>query len=393
MNHVVLAPDKFKGCLTANEVAVALANGIRRHRPDTVIVSRPVADGGEGTLNAFTAAGFEEVTGYASGPWGPARRRTRFAVRGDTAVIELAATVGAVRGGSPVIASTRGVGQVIKAALDLGCASIVLAVGGSLSTDGGIGMVQALGAVMRDAQGNALGINDIHDAVRLDLSALDARLADTDFILAADVTNPLLGPAGAAHAFGPQKHATPAQVQLLERRLGRWSELVSEVVGRDASSLPGAGSAGGTGFAAMTLLGARFRRGIDIVCESVGLDAAIADASLVITGEGCLDDQSLNGKAPIGVAEAARPYGVPTVAVAGIIRLDSTQTARAGYAATYALTELEPDAAMAIRHAAELLATIGERIAAVHLCVGEVCTHAVAAVGYDDDHPQPEERK
>ena len=383
MNHVVLAPDKFKGCLTANEVAVALAKGIRRHLPDTVI---------EGTLNAFTAAGFEEMTGYASAPWGPDRRRTRFAVRGDTAVIELAATVGAVRGGSPVTASTRGVGQLIQAALDLGCARIVLAVGGSLSTDGGIGMVQALGAVLRDARGNARGVNDIHDAVRLDLNALDTRLAGTDFVLAADVTNPLLGPTGAAHLFGPQKHATPGQVQLLERRLGRWSELVGEVVGRDASALPGAGSAGGTGFAAMTLLGARFRRGIDVVCELVGLDAAIADAALVVTGEGCLDGQSLNGKAPIGVAEAAREYAVPTVAVAGIIRLDASQTSRAGYTAAYALTDLEPDAATSIRHAAELLATIGERIAAVHLDVGQVGTHAVAAVGDDDDHPQPEER-
>jgi glycerate 2-kinase len=364
--RIVLAPDKFKGSLAAGDVAAALATGIHRRRPDVAVICRPVADGGEGTLDAFTAAGFTEVLTYATGAWGPKRHGTRFVVRSGTAVVELAATVGTASGGSPLTASTAGVGEVIRHALDLGCARIVLAVGGSVSTDGGIGMAQALGAVLRDRCGNALQINEIDKAAALDLTAFDTRVSSTEFVLAADVTNPLLGSHGAAHVFGPQKGATPAQVDALEHRMHFWSRLVAATIGTDRSRLPAAGAAGGVGFSALTLLDANFRCGIDVVREMVQLDAAISGATLVVTGEGCLDSQSLCGKAPIGVAEAARAHRVPAVAVAGMVRLDTAAATRAGFVATYALTDLEPDPPKAISHAAGLLQMIGDRIAEVH---------------------------
>jgi glycerate kinase len=370
MTVVVLAPDKFKGSLTATEVVGALAAGIRRRRRDITIIERPVADGGEGTLDAFVAAGFTVITATAAGPWDTRRSASRFAVRNQAAVVELATAVGGrPRRDNPLNANTFGFGQLVTQAMDLGCTEIILALGGSVSTDGGAGMLRALGAVLHSDRGRPLpvGINAIGDAAYLDLTGMDPRLSRTTFTLAADVTNPLLGPNGAAMVFGPQKGATHAQVVILENRLRRWSELVNAATGTDMTPTPGAGSAGGTGFGAMALLGASFRRGIDVVRDTIHLDEAIAGATLVVTGEGCLDTQSLNGKAPLGVADSARAQGVPIVAVAGTVRLDRRQTDHAGFSATYALTDVEPDSATAMSRAADLVTVIGDRIAERHL--------------------------
>lgn len=367
MTRIVLAPDKFKGSLAAREVAAALAAGIRHTEPDSEIIVRPIADGGEGTLDAFVAGGFATVPIHVTDPWGKTRHETSFAVRGDTAVVELAATVGPGTGGDPISASTAGFGEAIRQALDIDCTRIVLAVGGSVSTDGGIGMAQSLGAVLRDRVGNALAGTEIDRAHRLDMTGFDTRVPHVEFILAADVTNPLLGAQGAASVFGPQKGASPDQVEALESRLQVWNRLVNGAVGTDNSCLPGSGAAGGTGFAALTFLGASFRRGIDVVRQMVKLDAAIAGASLVITGEGCLDSQSLRGKAPVGVAEAARKHRVPVVAIAGMVRLDHVESAQAGFDATYALTDVEPDPTWAMLHAADLLTMMGGYIAEDHL--------------------------
>ena len=366
--RVVVAPDKFKGCLPAAEVAAAVARGIRGARPGAETVLVPVADGGDGTVAAALSAGWAEVVVDAVGPTGEPVRAT-YARQHRRAVVELAEVVGLDRlpGGrlDPLGASTFGLGLVIKDAVEAGVTEVVLGLGGSASTDGGAGMVQALGVRLLDAADHELpvGAADLAALAAVDLAPLRARLAGVVVTVATDVDSPLLGPDGAAAVFGPQKGAGPAEVVTLERCLTRWTQVVSAAIGQDWSETPGAGAAGGTGYAALALLGATVRPGIDVVLELVGFVERVAGADLVITGEGSLDRQSLAGKAPIGVARAAAPYGMPVVAVAGRRRLDDHDLARAGIAAAYPLSDLEPDPAQSIAHAAELLEVTGAKIA------------------------------
>jgi glycerate kinase len=370
--RIVVAPDKFKGSLPAAEVARALAAGLRSGDPTLDVVELPVADGGDGTLAAALAAGFERVPALAEGPVGEPVE-SAFGWRAGSvggagvAVVELADVVGLerMRELAPLTASTFGLGQVITAALDRGAATIILGVGGSASTDGGAGMMQALGVRLLDAAGAGLGRGGaaLADLASIDLSGLDPRLAGVAVLVASDVDNPLLGESGAAAVFGPQKGASPAQVPQLDRALARWASLTAAVTGRDVAGSPGAGAAGGTGFAALAYLHAELKPGIELVLELVGLDAALARADLLITGEGSLDAQSLRGKAPVGVARAAGRVGVPVVAVAGQCLLTSDELADAGLLAAYSLSALEPDAAVSMREAPRLLAQIGQMIA------------------------------
>jgi glycerate kinase len=371
--RVVLAPDKFKGSASAGEVAGALAAGLRAARPDLEIAELPVADGGDGTVAAAVAAGFAEIPVTAAGPVGDPVA-TSFALRGRTAVVELADVTGLRRlpgtgtgtGLAPLTASTFGVGQVITAALDAGATEIVLGVGGSASTDGGAGMLQALGARLTDAHGRELarGGAALAGLAAVDLAGLDRRISGTRFLVACDVDSPLTGPAGAAAVFGPQKGAGPAEVGLLDRALAHWAAVTAGVTGRDAASVPGAGAAGGTAFGALAYLGADLVPGADLVLGLIGFDGALAGAALVVTGEGSLDRQTLAGKAPLGVARAAGRHGIPVVAVAGRVLLTGPELAAAGFAAAYQLTDLEPDPAIAMSRTADLLNRVGARIAA-----------------------------
>ncbi len=367
--RVVLAPDKFKGSASAREVAGALAAGLRAARPDLEITELPVADGGDGTVAAAVAAGFAEIQVTAAGPVGDPVG-TSFALRGRTAVVELADVTGLRRlpgpGLAPLTASTFGVGQVITAALDAGATEIVLGVGGSASTDGGAGMLQALGARLTDAGGRDLarGGAALAGLAAVDLAGLDRRIARARFLVACDVDSPLTGPAGAAAVFGPQKGAGPAEVGLLDRALAHWAAVTARVTGRDAARVPGAGAAGGTAFGALAYLGADLVAGADLVLGLIGFDAALAGAGLVVTGEGSLDRQTLTGKAPLGVARAAARRGVPVVAVAGRVLLTGPELAAAGFTIAYALTDLEPDPAIAMSRTADLLKRVGARIAA-----------------------------
>jgi len=368
--RVVVAPDKFKGSVTARQVADALATGLRRGRPDLDVVEIPVADGGDGTVAAALAAGFAPRHVLAEGPVGQSVDTT-FAMRARTAVIELADVSGlrrlpAERGAhapAPLTASTYGAGQVIAAALDGGATTIVLGLGGSATTDGGAGMVQALGARLTDERGRELarGGAALSELAAIDVAGIDKRIARARLLVASDVDNPLLGPAGAAAVFGPQKGASPEDVALLERGLARWAALSG--TGRELSAAPGAGAAGGAGFGAMAYLGARLVRGADLVLDLIGFDAALTSAGLVITGEGSLDDQSLGGKAPVGVAREASQRGVPVIAVAGRVLLTPDELASAGFSAAYSLADLEPDPAVSIVNAEELLERTGELIA------------------------------
>ena len=366
--RVVLAPDKFKGSLTAAAVAEALAVGMLDVLPGLQTIMLPVADGGDGTVAAALSAGFDEVIVDAVGPTGD-QVRAPYALRGDRAVVELAAVVGLgmLPDGrlDPLGSSTYGLGLVLADAVRRGATQIVLGLGGSASTDGGAGMVQALGARLLDAHGHDLlpgGGNLVH-LERLDLAPLRDMLGTVTTIVASDVENPLLGPNGAAAVFGPQKDATPQQVEELERGLRHWSQLVVEATGREDASHPGAGAAGGTGFAALALLDAAIKPGIELILDLVDFDRRIAGADLVVTGEGSLDAQSLAGKAPVGVARAAAKAGIPVVAVAGRLQLSPQRVREAGISAAYPLTDLEPDLARCIANASPLLRRAGAQIA------------------------------
>lgn len=364
MTHVVVAPDKFKGSLSAQQAAAALARGIGRVRPGLAVRQVPVADGGDGTVAAALAAGFTPVTAQVHGPTGEPVTAT-FAVRDDVAVVEAASACGLVllpEGRlAPMTASTHGVGELLLAAADAGCTTVVLGVGGSASTDGGAGLVQAIGGRVLDAGGAPVGPGGgaLAGIATVDLTTLDPRIAGLDVVLAGDVDNPLLGRDGAAAVFGPQKGATPEQVRELDAGLAVWADHVD----RAAAALPSAGAAGGLGFAALAVLRATRRSGIDLLLDLVGFAAHLRGAALVITGEGSLDEQSLHGKAPIGVVEAAAKAGVPAVAVAGRVVLDRAALAAAGIAAAYALTDIEPDPARCIAEAGPLLERLATRLA------------------------------
>ncbi|MEU6997618.1 glycerate kinase [Nonomuraea sp. NPDC046570] len=377
--HVLVAPDKFKGSLTAAQVAARVAAGL-----GVPAVELPVADGGDGTVDAAEACGFErvelEVTGPTGAPVTAAYAWRAATPEGDrpTAVVELAEAAGLRRlpgGPEPLTATSHGVGELIADAVRRGAGRVVLGLGGSACTDGGAGMVQALGARLLDESGAELerGGAALRKLARIDLSGF-ADLRGIEFVVASDVDNPLLGPHGAAAVYGPQKGATPGDVTLLDAALGRLAAVATQTHGllgavehdgtprpMGVAGAPGAGAAGGVGFAALAFLHADIRPGIDYLLDLLGFDERVKGARLVVTGEGSLDEQSLRGKAPVGVAQAAARAGVPVVAVCGRRTLSDEQLAEAGIEAAYALTDLEPDLGRCMAEAGPLL----ERLAAV----------------------------
>ncbi|MDT5330662.1 MAG: glycerate 2-kinase [Mycobacterium sp.] len=365
--RVVIAPDKFKGSLTAGQAARAMAVGVKRANPELQIVECPVADGGDGTLETAVAAGFERVPVYAAGPTGQVVL-TAYARSGKTAVVEMAEICGLQRlpGGvaAPVTASSYGLGQVVLQALERGCRDIVIGVGGSASTDGGAGFLAALGAIARDEHGSRLdrGGRYIGNASQLDLTGLHPEIASAAFTIAVDVDNPLYGPLGAAHVYAPQKGADPQQVSELDGALRVWADVVERATGNDCRTAAGAGAAGGVGFAAMAVLGAQMRAGIEVILDLIELDKHLVGACAAITGEGSLDHQSLRGKAAVGVSRRAGAHGVPTFAVAGVSTLDAAEVDTAGLAGVYTLSDLEPDRRRSISRADELLTLATERL-------------------------------
>ena len=372
MPRVLLAPDKFKGTLTAAEVAAHLASGLRSVLPDVEVDTVPVADGGDGTVAAALAAGFTSVPVRATGPTGMPVT-TAYARRGDEAVVELADVSGLVRlpGGrpEPLTATSRGTGEVIAAALDAGCRRVVVGLGGSACTDGGVGLLRALGARVSGRRGRALreGGGSLAEVSQLDLSELHPALASCDLVVASDVDNPLTGRTGAAAVYGPQKGAGPDEVEQLDLGLSAWAEVVARATGRDQRDQPGAGAAGGVGFALLAVLGATMQPGAQLVAELTGLADVVSTADLVVTGEGSLDEQTLHGKAPAAVATLAHDKGVHVVAVAGRVALAPEAVREAGFAAAYALVDEAGDEAEALRAPGPLLERIGARLAREHL--------------------------
>lgn len=375
--QVLLAPDKFKGSLTAPEVAAHLRAGLLVEVADLRVVTVPVADGGDGTLDAAVSAGYRFVPVTATGPTGKSVE-TGYAERDGVAVVELADVSGLGRlvDGrlAPLAASSYGTGEVMAAALDAGCRRIVLGVGGSAGTDGGAGIVAALGGRLLAADGQSIGPGGMAlDAVtELDLSGLHPGLRSAEIVVACDVDNPLIGPKGAAAVYGPQKGASASDVERLDAALRRWAAVVAAATGNTSAAHqwadhPGTGAAGGVGFAALAVLGATLRPGIELILDLVGFAGHLAGARLVITGEGSLDAQTLHGKAPAGVAAAAQAAGVPVVAVAGRCLLTPADLASAGIRGAYALTDIEPDPARCMAQAGPLLERVARRVARDHL--------------------------
>ena len=428
-----MASDAFKGSLSSLEVGDAVRLGVLDVLPSAQVTVVAVADGGEGTVAAALRAGWQGVRVEVHGPTGRPVTATLAVAGGEgrkppsdgpTVLVELADACGLGRlpdaVPAPLTASSRGLGEAVRAALDLGAAEVVVGVGGSASTDGGAGALAALGARLLDAAGRDLpdGGAALTRLARLDLSGLDPRLARTRLVLAADVDNPLLGTAGAAAVFAPQKGATASDVAVLEAALTHWAGVVATALplpflgatSTNRSKLPqpepnrpgarstnwsklpqpepnrpgarstywstlpqqpGAGAAGGVGFALLAVLGAERRSGVDVVLDLVGLDDALSDAStagpvrpeLVVTGEGALDEQTLAGKAVTGVARRAGAHGIPVVAVCGRRALDDAGLAALGVRTAYPLSDLEPDPERSVADAAALLRHTGQRVA------------------------------
>lgn len=324
---IIIAPDSFKGSLTAIEVSDALEKGVREVFPEAHIEKIPMADGGEGTVECLVNATRGEI--YEKRVMGPLEQPViaSFGVLGDkkTAAIEMASASGLPLVPSnkknPLIATTYGTGQLIKAALDHGCRKMIIGIGGSATNDGGAGMVQALGIHLLDASGKEIGYGGAQLSLlnRIDISEADVRIKETSILVASDVQNPLYGPTGASRIYGPQKGATEEMIETLDHALSHYADIIKRDLGKDIKNVPGAGAAGGLGAGLMAFLDAELTSGIDIVIDNVHLERIIKNADLVITGEGEINGSTIYGKTPIGVAKVAKKYQIPVVSVCALM--------------------------------------------------------------------------
>jgi glycerate kinase len=370
---IVIAPDSWKESLSALEVARAIEAGFRSIFPHAEYRLLPVADGGEGTVDALVAAtGGRRVAATVSGPLGePVTACYGLAGNGATAFIEMAAASGLAllppARRDPLRASSRGTGELIRAALDAGARHLILGIGGSATNDGGAGMVQALGVRLLDRDGRELspGGAALAGLARIDIDGLDARLAECVIEVACDVDNPLTGPQGASAVFGPQKGATAAMVSQLDTALAHFARIVERDLGVAVADVAGAGAAGGMGAAMLAFLGARLRPGIDIVVEAVGLEQAVAEADLVITGEGRIDGQTVHGKTPVGVARVAARHRKPVIGIAGSLGAEAGAVHAHGIDAVFSVLHRPCTLDEALGEAAVNIETAARNIAAV----------------------------
>jgi len=327
MKKIVIAPDSFKGSMSAMEVCDAVEKGIRAVLPTAAIVKVPMADGGEGTVETLVKATNGKIVKInVLDPLGN-EVESKFGILGDgrTAVIEMALASGLtmvpLEKRNPLVTTTYGTGQLIKGALDYGCREFIIGIGGSATNDGGVGMAQALGVKFLDKNGQEIGFGggSLRDLEHIDLGSIDPRIKESNFKVACDVDNPLCGPKGASYVFGPQKGATPEMVKILDENLLHLAEIINRDVGVKVENEPGAGAAGGLGAGLMAFCNARLKRGVELVIEATGLEEKIKGADLVITGEGQMDFQTAHGKTPYGVAQVAKKYNIPVVALVGSI--------------------------------------------------------------------------
>jgi glycerate kinase len=364
---VVIAPDSFKGSLGAEQVAQAIASGVARARPDVIVRICPMADGGEGTLDAMLTGGGERRVLSVRGAAGPMREAATGLTGDGSAIVETAEIVGItdpVGMGVPVEArSSRGMGEAIRALLDLGVRRFFVALGGSSTNDGGAGLLAGLGMKLFDAQGEELEATpeQLARLARIDVSQLDARLADTTFVGMSDVNNPLTGEHGATAIFGPQKGVKPEQITSVDAALARFADLLEPALQRTARNLPGAGAAGGLGFA-LHMLGAQFEPGAETVARQIGLDVALEGADWLITGEGRSDVQTLHGKAPFIACAHARALGVPATLLSGAVDSSALPRLAEHFSGCFSPAPGPITLEVAIRDAAQLLANEAEQL-------------------------------
>jgi glycerate kinase len=368
---IVIAPDKFKGSLTAAEACDAIERGVRRVLPRARIVKLPLADGGEGTVRALVSATSGKlVTRRVTGPLGGKVSAT-FGLLGDgrTAVIEMAAASGLVlvpeRKRNPLITTTYGTGELIAAALELGARRILIGIGGSATNDGGAGMAMALGARLLDRSGRNIGFGggELRKLDRVDFRRFSVLGSRFSVLVACDVFNPLCGPNGASAVYGPQKGATPAMVKLLDRNLAHYAKIVERdvPVRPTLPRLPGAGAAGGLGYGLCAFLGAKLQRGIELVLDHLDFESHLRGADLVITGEGAVDEQTLHGKVPMGVARRARKFGVPVIALGGSVPPSASALFGHGIDGLLSVCHSPMTLSEAMQNAASLLELCAER--------------------------------
>lgn len=371
---IVVAPDSFKGSVTALQAANAMETGLRRIFPAATIEKIPMADGGEGTVQSLVdATGGHFQTRRVLAPLGD-EVSAQFGILadGETAVIEMAAASGLTLvppdKRNPLKTTTYGTGQLIRAALEAGCRRLIIGIGGSATNDGGAGMAEALGVKLLDANGNPIprGGGGLGTLATIDITGLHPAIAETDTtdtVVACDVNNPLTGPEGASHVYGPQKGATPAIIETLDAHLAHFDAVLTQTLGKSFNAIPGAGAAGGLGAGLMAFLNAELRLGVDIMIDAVKLNERIKGASLVFTGEGQLDFQTVFGKTPVGVAKVAKTYNIPVIAIAGGIAEGAEAVYDAGIDAMLGIVHEPMSLELAVADASRLIADTAERAA------------------------------
>jgi glycerate 2-kinase len=375
---IIIAPDSFKGSVSAAEAASAIERGIKKALPDAETQLVPQADGGEGTLDSLVVAtnGVKRIVSV-TGPLGnPVQAEYGILGDGTTCVIEMASASGICLVPrdllNPMKATTYGTGELMKKALDDGCRNFILAVGGSATNDGGIGMLQALGLKLLDFEGSEVGFGgqELGKIARIDPTLWDQRIGASTFLIASDVQNPLVGPSGASHVFGPQKGATPAMIDILDEGMRHWADLVADLTNIRLHDRHGAGAAGGIGGAFLAFFPAVLKRGIDIVIEYTGLREALIDADLVFTGEGQVDYQTASGKTPMGVAQAAKSRGIPAFVLAGSVGAGIDILYEHGIQSVHSILNGPMSLEEAMRRAPELLAQAAEQIMRTYFARG-----------------------
>lgn len=368
---IVVAPDSFKGSVSALEAANAIEQGLRRVFPEAVIEKIPMADGGEGTVQSLVdATGGHLQTRRVLAPL-ENEVDAQFGILsdGETAVIEMASASGltlvAPHERNPLRTTTYGTGQLIHAALEAGCRRLIIGIGGSATNDGGAGMAEALGVRLLDANGKQIqrGGGNLGQLASIDATGLHPAIAETETVVACDVNNPLTGPDGASHVYGPQKGATPEMIETLDGHLAHFDKILTHIFGKSFNDIPGAGAAGGLGAGLMAFLNAELRLGIDIMIDAVNLKERVKGAAVVFTGEGQLDFQTAFGKTPVGVAKVAKAHDIPVIAIAGGVAEGAEAVYDAGIDAMLGIVQEPMSLENAVRDAPRLIADTAEQAA------------------------------
>ena len=368
--RIVIAPDSFKECLSATKVAAAISEGIKRVVPEAEITCIPIADGGEGTVEALVAATSGKIVSTPSVDALNRPIQSFYGILGDgkTAVIEMAAASGiellAPEERNPMITSTFGTGLLLKSAMEAGFTEIIIGIGGSATNDGGAGMAQALGFRLLDENDEPIGLGGgcLSQLHRIDSSNVHQNLQKVKITIASDVQNPLLGSSGATYIYGPQKGATPQMVETLEKNMNHFSEILLQEFGIDFSSIPGAGAAGGLGAGLMTFCKAEIIPGFELISSVTNLEKHIRNASLVITGEGKIDQQTAFGKTVSGVARLGQKYHVPVFALAGTVDEDLAELYKQGLTSAFSITNRPMNLEESKANAAQLIASTSEQV-------------------------------